>query len=176
MVLCRLLYPDAVYFHRSYFQIYWILWWYNLLSAGAVLGILVVLVKRKVFLYPSIEELHRHREQVIDANTFGRQVSDRFSVPSSGLKDIWHLFRLIESSRKRKLASKVGKGKISANQPSPTLEDPQGSKLAAEPIILDNDPKDQHEQDLKRAIVLILSEIADLHERLRKYVATDPSL
>ncbi|PPQ63794.1 hypothetical protein CVT24_004336 [Panaeolus cyanescens] len=146
---------------------YWILWWYNALLAGIILGLLAVLLKRKLFLYPSVEELYRHREQIADANQFGRQVSDTLSAPSSGIKDLWHFFRLFETSKKRNLVFGGTQRKSKSKHINRESQDSEFADIPADPIVINDNPDDQEEQDLKKAALLVLSEVADLHERIR---------
>lgn len=147
-------------------QIYWILWWYNFLIPALVLRVIFALLKRRIFSYPSLEDLRQHREEVIRANEFGDQVSARLSATSNGVTEVFHLFKIFEEIRK-KTAKQKAKDMRSAN-PSEDIGD---LPLEEQDMPFPEDALDTEEAaDIKRTGLYALNEIADLHERVRKCV------
>ncbi|KAF8807393.1 hypothetical protein BYT27DRAFT_7288895 [Phlegmacium glaucopus] len=139
-----------------YCSIYWILWWYNFLIPALVLRVIFALLKRRIFPHPSLEDLRQHREEVIRANEFGDQVSARLSATSTGVTEVFHLFKLFDQRRK-KTAKQKAKDMHSAN-PTEDIGD----------MPISEDALDKGEAaDIKGIIVYALNEIADLHERVR---------
>ena len=96
-------------------------------------------------------------------------MSARLSSKASNMKEIWRLFKIYNHANKSHL-------NLSANKSSKDKER-QESSSADE---LNNDPSDQtiletgnetqEVQDLKRSGLQLLEELADLHERIHKYV------
>ncbi|KAJ7630925.1 hypothetical protein FB45DRAFT_747715 [Roridomyces roridus] len=123
-------------------SIFWMLWYYNLLLPSLFLRILYSLFRRKLLPYPTLAELRAHREEVDRADEFGREMSTRFS-PSSpfGLTELWRLFKVFN------------KGKVTKEDSSTVLDSAE--------------PQNSQESDFKRAILQALSEVADLHERVK---------
>ncbi|KIM48214.1 hypothetical protein M413DRAFT_22743 [Hebeloma cylindrosporum] len=145
-----------------YCSMFWILWWYNLLAPAFLLRMLVCLVRRRLFPYPSLADLRQHRQEIIHADAFGQQVSARFSASSSGVKETWHLFKLLDRtwrSRAKASTKEKGKGKeLSDEIPSDTAQE-QGPAVHG-------DADDGDAQDLKRISLQVMEDIADIHERI----------
>lgn len=145
---------------------FWILWWYNLLAPAFVLRILVGLVRRRLFPYPSLADLRQHRQETLHADAFGQQVSARFSASSSGVKEFWRLFQLLDrawKSRTKVMTKEKGKGKESSDEfTSDTAKEQDATVL--------DDADDAETQDLKRIGLQLMEEIADTHERICKCV------
>lgn len=145
---------------------FWTFWWYNLLAPAFLLRMLVGLVKRRLFPYPSLADLRQHRQEILHADAFGKQVSARLSASSSGVKEIWRLFQLLGhawKSRTKVTTKEKGKGK--------ELSDEFISDIATEQdaTVLD-DADDEEAQDSKRVGLQLMEEIVDIHERIRKCV------
>lgn len=152
-------------------QIYWALWWQNLLSPSLCLYILFALLKRRIFPYPSLEDLLRHREEVLRADEFGERVSAKLSASSSSVMEIWRLFRLFEKTKRN-----IVKGKPrETTKDKSTTDEPEGrhsSDLVEDDVTVLDDIDDSEEaKDLKRIGLEILEDIAELHERVRKFVS-----
>ena len=144
-------------------QIYWALWWYNLLLPALTLRIIFALLRRRIFPYPSLQDLREHRAEILAAEEFGDQVSARLSASSSGMTEIWRIVKIFDNSKKSKV--KKFKEKLKSSE---SLSENLGTD-GEEATVLD-DPEDcEGDKDVKRAILHILDDIADMHERVRKY-------
>lgn len=151
-------------------QIYWALWWQNLLAPFLALYILFSLLKRRIFPYPSLKDLLRHREEVSRADEFGERVSARLSASSTSVLEIWRLFRLFETTKRN-----IVKGKAREHtKDKSTTSIPEGRRsndLVEDVTVLDDVNDSEEAQDLKRIGLEILEDIAELHERVRKFVS-----
>ena len=146
-------------------QIYWALWWYNLLLPALTLRIIFALLRRRIFPYPSLQDLREHRAEILAAEEFGDQVSARLSASSSGMTEIWRIVKIFDNSKKSKV--KKFKEKLKSSE---SLSENLGTD-GEEATVLD-DPEDcEGDKDVKRAILHILDDIADMHERVRKYAS-----
>jgi GRAM domain-containing protein 4 len=113
-----------------------------------------------------LEDLRRHREEVIRANEFGEQVLARLSASSTGVTEIIHLFKLLKE-RPWKTAKQKVKDMSSAEPTEETGDVP----LKERNMTVPEDAVDQEEAAaIMRIVIYTLNEIADLHERVRKYV------
>jgi hypothetical protein len=87
------------------------------------------------------------------------------------VKEIWRLFRVFNKSKKekvRKLASdKTTRDRAPQN---PLLDDQDPDKEISTVLDSEESTKLSQENDVKRAILQSLADIADLHERVKKYV------
>jgi len=130
---------------------------------------LVGLVKRRLFLYPSLADLRQHRQEIHHADAFGQQVSARLSASSSGAKEIWRLFKLLDRtwrSRTKVTTKANGKGKERAKLSDEFTPD----TLKEQDATIPDDINDGEAQDLKRTGLQLMEEIADIHERICKCV------
>ncbi|KAJ3857779.1 hypothetical protein EV368DRAFT_29378 [Lentinula lateritia] len=134
-----------------YCMIFWVLWYYNLLLPTFFFRIFYALIRRKIFTYPTLMELKQRRKQVDKANELGEEISLRLSTSSFGLKEIWRISRIFTKSNKNK--SNIG------------LENPNDG--VDDPTVLDNTKESQKETDVKRAVLLAMNDVADLHERIK---------
>lgn len=175
-------------------QLFWFLWLQDLLLPALILRILYALVRRRIFPYPTLEELRERRQEVQRADIFSAEVSKSLTASSrSGVKEVWRLFRVYNKTRKELLKSKSpsghsGEGKEHGHGKSRSVTDllgevsgrtsggaapeevEQADLADANEMVADETPE---EQDLKRLGLHILSDIADLHERVKKYVHND---
>lgn len=106
-----------------------------------MLRVIFALFKQGIFCYPSLEDLRRHREEVMRANEFGEQVSTRLFATSTGVTEAIHLYKLFKERRKK-----------------------EKTKDSGDVLV------DREEEDVKRTVIFALNEIADLHERVKKCV------
>ena len=159
-------------------QTFWSLWWYNLLLPVLFLRILYALIRRRLFQYPTVEELRQRRKEVARANIFSDAVQAQLT-PSSpfGLTEIWRIFRVFNKLKVGKLA----KEKEEKNKGSGLPNDFDSSKLDGEtktqPIVLgsegtstvvDDPHKSKQVADGKRVALQTIADIADVHERVKK--------
>ncbi|KAJ3863072.1 hypothetical protein EV359DRAFT_43878 [Lentinula novae-zelandiae] len=138
-----------------YCMIFWVLWYYNLLLPTFFLRIFYALIRRKIFTYPTLMELKQRRKQVDKANELGEEISLRLSTSSFGLKEIWRILRIFTKSNRNKSTQKANFG---LNKPNDGVDDP---------TVLDNTKESQKETDVKRAVLLAMNDVADLHERIK---------
>jgi hypothetical protein len=123
--------------------------------------ILFSLVRRKIWPYPSLEELRNHRQEINEADKFGEMMTAKMSS-SSVITEMWRLFRLADQTmsitRKRRGKVKETMHVDESGSQSATRED----KFVME--------TSREERDIKRYGLFLLDETVDLHERIRKYV------
>jgi hypothetical protein len=106
------------------------------------------------------------------AAEFGEEVTSRLSASSSfGLKEVWRLFKVFNKTKKSKAKhfAKVevkAKGIFKPDIDGGTFEDEK-----QDATVLDDTKISREETDFKRMGLHILSEIGDLHERIKKYVS-----
>jgi hypothetical protein len=153
-------------------QIFWTLWWHNLLAPALVLRILVSLLKRRIFPYPSVQDLRRHREEVLRADEFGEQVSARLSMKASSVKEIWRLFKLFDQTTKNKAKSSTKESLANNGKQKPSDEHTSSFNNETDTTTLETVDDAEAVQDTKRMGLHILEELADLHERIRKFVCS----
>ena len=117
--------------------------------------------------YPSLAELRAHRRTIDRSQAFGSLLATRLSAaPALGLHDVWNIFGDYRRLRKVK-KPKEGSG---------TGEDPMkgddASSLHSVSLSTSDTAEEQAEEDadLKRLGLFLLNEVADLLERLKKYV------
>ncbi|KAI0961588.1 hypothetical protein AcW1_000635 [Taiwanofungus camphoratus] len=147
-----------------YCFIYWVLWYHNFLLPSLTLRILYALVRRKLFPYPTLAELREHRQQVDSAEEFSSAVAKHLvASPIFDVHDAWHLFRGYNHVRKLKKAARssrqeqgAGPSKRSAIADEETEED-----VAAKM------PSESDDVNLKRTVLAVINETADVHERIK---------
>jgi GRAM domain-containing protein 4 len=131
-----------------------------------VLRVIFALLKRRIFSHPSLEDLRRHREEVICANEFGDQVSARLSAPSTDVTEVIYLFKLFEKRR-----NKAAKQKAKDMNPTHPTEEVGDAPLREPDMAVPEDTVDKEKAaDIKRFAIYTLNEITDLHERVKKCV------
>lgn len=139
---------------------FWILWWHNLLLPALFLRLIYALLRRRFLPYPSLKELQAHRAQLARATEFGKQLHNRLSATSTlGVKDAWRLFKLLNKDKKRKV--KETAEYIGCDNPTASPADADTS------TVVDDQTESKEERDLKRLLLTIMNEIADLHERFK---------
>lgn len=124
--------------------------------------ILFSLFRRRIWVYPSLEDLHNHRKEIEEADKFGAKMTAKMTT-SSVITEMWRIFRLADQTlnfTKRKHVK--GKEKFSVD-PS----EPQSTAQEDNPVI-DSIESSREERDVKRYGLFLLAEIVDLHERIRK--------
>ncbi|KAJ7071042.1 hypothetical protein C8F01DRAFT_1108817 [Mycena amicta] len=145
-----------------YCLMYWTLWHYNLLLPSLVLRILYSLLRRKIFPYPTLTELIARREEIDRSNEFGREVTARFSATSSlGIRELWRLFKVFNKPKKAK-----AKPLVDSNVDGDFHESLLDQEAAT---VLDSDKlkESSQENDVKRVLVKVFADLAELHERVK---------
>lgn len=167
-------------FHPDSFneQLYWILWYHGLLLSAFMGRLLYELIIRKLHPYPSLTELREYRSRIDRSETFGRILVTRLAAsPALGLRDVWDLFGDYRHTRKVKKAKK--KESAGKDEPIPGLRTGEGEDAnvhGAEASVADltsdesSSRERQEEADLKRLGLFLLNEVADVLERVKKYV------
>ncbi|KAL1741867.1 hypothetical protein HDZ31DRAFT_84537 [Schizophyllum fasciatum] len=174
---------------RLFLALFWFLWAQDLLLPALLLRIIYALARRRIFPYPTLAELREHRQEIQRADMFSAEVSKSLSASSrSGVREVWRIFRVYNKTRKELLKSK-SQGKQSedtkdhhGHSRNRSVTDLLGEvsgrtsggaapEEVEQPGIIDGEDQDTNEspeeQDLKRLGLHILSEIADLHERVK---------
>jgi GRAM domain-containing protein 4 len=119
--------------------------------------ILYSLLRRRIFPYPTLEELRQRRGERERAEIFGGVLSSRLNASSSvGVKELWRIYKVVHKGKRTKI-------KKAFNKSQPNLTD-----APDEATVLDDEVETQQERDVKRLVLLILNGFADLHERLKK--------
>ncbi|KIY52720.1 hypothetical protein FISHEDRAFT_34565 [Fistulina hepatica ATCC 64428] len=148
-----------------YCAIFWLLWLFNLLIPAFFFHILYALLRRRLWPYPTLEELRARRKEVHCANTFSVQFSERLSASSLGVREVWRLFKVYSRTKKFRAGhiSRRSQDKVDdASCANPIVKEAEGMAT-----ILDDSKESEEERDLKQFGLHVLCEIADLHERLR---------
>ena len=165
---------------------------------GVFLRILYTLLRRKLLPYPTLEELLERRCEAALTEELGEQIQVRLgSASSSDLLEAWRLFRVFSRPNKtgtrtkqtKTPEAKKGREKGEKSKPKTTKgKEPEMSAALVEDDVLsaetsstavgtDDSTKlyqskaSEEEKDFKRELLNVLSDLADLHERVKKYVA-----
>ncbi|KAF7339482.1 RNA cytidine acetyltransferase [Mycena sanguinolenta] len=149
-----------------YCIVFWSLWYQNLLLPCLFLRILYALARRRLLSYPTLAELRDHREEIERAAEFGQELSTRFSASSVlGVKELWRIFKVFNKPKRAKV-KKVAREKTRAHPPQDPLSDDQISEQEVN-TVLDSEDENAQENDIKRAVLQALAELADFHERVK---------
>jgi GRAM domain-containing protein 4 len=161
-------------------QAFWVLWWHNLLLPSLLLRVFYAIIRRKIFPYPTLQELRKRRKEVASANFLGDAVQARLT-PSSpfGLRELWRIFKVFHKPKVDKAKNVVkGQGKkANDNEDMNKVKEVAEGKGSSEPVtqapeetvtVLDDSNDTKQDKDVKRAILQTLSDIVDLHERIKK--------
>jgi GRAM domain-containing protein 4 len=141
-------------------QGFWILWLYDLLLPALMIRILWEMLSRKFFPYPTFATLQDRRKDSDRAREFGDGIQERLSVSSVGPKEIFQLFKSYKSAAKNKMKSV-------AKDPGATPPVNDAGEDEADTVL---DKDSQEEQDIKRDLLRLLDTLADIHERIKKFV------
>ncbi|KAF8898755.1 hypothetical protein BD779DRAFT_1795370 [Infundibulicybe gibba] len=157
-------------YRRSAFYcvLYWVLWYYNTLLPSLILRILYSLIRWKFSPYPSLSDLQEHRSEVMRAHEFGNEIADRLSASSTfGIKEVWRLFRVLKQTKKEKAGAFIKRTKVIPPEDSEAMSPEPPNDTKEDATVLDESDDGQDARDLKRLVLHILSELADLHERIK---------
>lgn len=153
-----------------------------------VFFMLVGLLKKGIFPYPSLEDLKEHHRRISEADEFSDQVSHKIS-PSSTLdiKEMWRLYRLASSDWQKRfrapkpqpppgaLNTNAGVSRSSLNLNRSSLDSQEnvsesGNTIPDEATILDDPEATKESLEIKRYALHAFTEVADFYERARKCV------
>ncbi|KIJ21764.1 hypothetical protein PAXINDRAFT_64721 [Paxillus involutus ATCC 200175] len=146
---------------------FWFLWFHDLLLPALMFRILWSLLRHRLLPYHTLQELQERREATARARLFGEEVQERLSVTTLGPIDMWRLFKLYKAGTKEKISMKENKfpEQESANLAVPSITN-KAAETNNEPTLLDHGDS-QEEECLKRDLLHLLNELADLHERIK---------
>lgn len=132
------------------------------MSAAFFLNLIIILLKHRFLPYPSQSQLRMHREEISYADNFSEQLSRRLSSPSVfGPRDMWRFGRLLMFSPKDK--KRIVKLKAHSDPQNDSNIEEINELTAPE----DNDSDEIRE--MKRLGLYLMNEMADFHERIKKY-------
>ena len=141
-------------------QLFWVLWYHNLLLPALVLRILYALIVNRIFPYPTLSDLRIHRQEVKRADKFGKEVQARLSASSVlKVKEVWRMLMMYNRAKKVRIGT-VRKNRQKSEASKQESHD--------EPTVLDDPRESDDEQNIKRAVLCAISDTADLHERIKK--------
>jgi len=162
--------------------VFWVLWWHNLLLPSLFLRIFYAIIRRKIFPYPTLQELRQRRKEVARANVFGDAVQARLT-PSSpfGIQELWRIFKVFNKpkvDRAKNVVKDKGKDREGVDNTTRVMPDgiggqDQNSESGALPAeetatVLDDSKDIKRDKDAKHVILQTVGDIADLHERIKK--------
>jgi hypothetical protein len=132
------------------------------LGSALMLRIIYSFVRRRIFPYPRLSDLRNHREAVGRADYFSEQMTAKISSKGSNVTEVWK--------------------KIKKHIKQPSLTDSskdsdRDSIISQEQdaTVLDNGLDEDEMKDIKQDLLWIMDEVADLHERVQKWVPHQPS-
>ncbi|KIM85186.1 hypothetical protein PILCRDRAFT_5540 [Piloderma croceum F 1598] len=164
-----------------YCVLFWVLWWHNLLLPSLFFRVFYAIIRRRIFPYPTLQELRQRRKEVARANVFGDAVRARLT-PSSpfGIQELWRIFKVFNKPKVDKAKNVMkdkGKNREGVDNARGVMPDGNGgqnpnSELGGLPAeetatVLDNSKDIKRDKDAKRAILQTVGDIADLHERIK---------
>ncbi|KAG8969610.1 hypothetical protein FRC05_001041 [Tulasnella sp. 425] len=179
--------PRPVWGSELAAEIYWLLWWNNMLLPGLLFFLVYQLVKHRLMPYPTYEQLQaRHRAAVL-AESFGDALisTESHSGPwksSEGYSGLGALgmgianataaaqahAENIKVSSMMKMAMGAGKGAFTGRfKKDKSTVDPEAKMSTLEDDRVLQGAEARHAGDWRRLAVLITEELADLHERAK---------
>lgn len=135
-----------------------------------MLRILYSFVRRRIFPYPRLSDLRSHREAVGRADYFSEQMTARVSAKGSNVTEVWRLLRLVDLKmlgKKKAIKKQIKQAALTDS----SKESDRDSNLSQEQdaTVLDNGlGEDDEMKDIKQDLLLLMDEVADLHERVQK--------
>ncbi|KAH7910943.1 hypothetical protein BJ138DRAFT_1151815 [Hygrophoropsis aurantiaca] len=154
----------------AYCTLFWVLWYHNLLLPALALRILIALVQRRVYTYPTLRDLQKRRRDVAQAREFGEELQERLVSSSLGIREMWHLFKVYKTNTKNQaktLAKSTVAGKAKFTSSSSTINVMEATTQDETAAVLEQAGASKEEQDIKRELLRLLNELADLHERVK---------
>ncbi|EJD04135.1 uncharacterized protein FOMMEDRAFT_167388 [Fomitiporia mediterranea MF3/22] len=178
-----------------YCTLFWLLWYHNLLMPATFFRILCSLLRRRLVPYLTLEELRKRRREAAEAEALGEQIQARLGTASpSGFLEAWRIYRIFSKPKKVK-QNRTGaspnekdkkkstekqqerqKGKANAGE----KDQDHAAESVANPArdttreqddgstVLDNPNENQEEENgFKRALLNSISDLADMHERIK---------
>ncbi len=145
-------------------QLYWFLWYHDLLLAGLIVRTGYSLIRRKFLPYPTLAELRQRRNEEERADDLTKKLITRLAIsPAEHVMDLWGSF-------KEYRAKKKGDVGLASPEPSPAVPEivvedaaiEKDAEVVAEDHVL---TQDDH---IYGPIFELGTKLADVHERIRK--------
>ena len=138
--------------------------------------ILFSLLRRKVLPYPTLSQLRQHRAEIAKAESFGEEVQTRLGASSElGWMEAWRLFRVFSKPKKEKVKQMQARAKekaegnaVDSQNKAAGPNESTNHPSVDDATVLDDAQDDEKAKDMKRTILIVLMEIADVHERIKK--------
>ena len=152
-------------------QLFWVLWWYNMLIPALLTRTLYEVLRRRIFKYPTASELRSRLLAVGRANALADALTIQLDAHTSSglglrcdvlssltviclqvLRDVWRVWRIVIKDKQQRARAMVQKD----IDVSPVQNEPR--------------PKEEETEDanFRRLALATIEEIADFHERLVK--------
>lgn len=145
-------------------QGYWVLWVHNLLFPSFIFYLLYVLLRRRMYPYPSLAQLREHRGHIDRASEFGEEFQVRATAAAPfGILDAWKALRVHNKQKVRKAKEKMKQFDDTASVVGVEAAMSEGDVTAAE-----DSAEKVGEQDIKMLGLEALCELADGLERFKK--------
>ncbi|KAJ8522580.1 hypothetical protein ONZ45_g871 [Pleurotus djamor] len=155
----------------AYCTLFWFLWYNNLLVPAMFLWGFLSLLTARVFPYPALEELRACQRRAAKAQQL-EDLSTRLSGSSSlGVDELRWIYRFLSNSRSKiKLNSKAQRNNMSTTDrfTSPGLSVDLETEA---PVSVDNLATDQELANPGHDLLLLLSSVADVFERVKNIFA-----
>ena len=147
-------------------QLYWFLWYHNLVIAGLILRVLYALLRRKFLVYPTLDDLRKRHSYQDRADDFSKHIVVRLaSPPATRVKDVWN-------GIKRRMQKEDGTDNKAKEALGLAVLPPQ---ITVEGVTEDVDTTGVRTEDVPLAesdyagpLLDLANQIADIHERIRK--------
>lgn len=152
---------------------WWLFWFFNLLLPALLGKILFSLLRRRLTPYPNLAELRQRRRLTREADELGDAMEGPGAATSflgtgpmpgvgagggdMGVRDMWKLVKLVTKGKGKK-------GKQKVKEAGDAVAEQAGLSMGA-----DSDGENQADDDWRKAALKAMEEIADFHERVRKY-------
>ena len=153
-------------------QLFWVLWWYNMLFPALLTRTLYEVLRRRIFKYPTASELRSRLLVAGRADAFADALTVQLESHTSYglglrcgafsflmaihvqhvLRDVWRVWRLVTKGKKQKAMAMAQKG------------------IDVSPVQNETSSKEEEIEDanFRRFVLATMEEIADFNERLVK--------
>lgn len=168
-------------------QVYWLMWWNNFLLPGLLFYVVYQLLKHRLLPYPTMEQLEQRRRAAIEAERIGEAIVSISShsgpwKSSEGYSGLGSLTLGISNATAAaqanadnmrvtdmvKMAVGAGKGAVTGKfKKDKSVVDPEAKMSVVEGDHALTGAQAQQAADWRRLMVLVIEELADLHERLK---------
>ncbi|KAG8928537.1 hypothetical protein FRC01_005787 [Tulasnella sp. 417] len=167
--------------------VYWFLWWHNMLLPGFLFYLVYQLIKHRLLPYPTYDQLRARHQAAVLAESFGDAIvsTESHSGPwksSEGYSGLGALSmgianataaaqshaENIKVSNMMKIAMGAGKGALTGRfKKDKSTIDPEAKMSTLEDDRVLQGAAARHAGDWRRLAVLLMEEVADVHERAK---------